>query len=139
MYYYFILVVIAGIIAGIIITMRSKKEEGIVYGTFEKAGIVTNILLIPAYAMSSIFCVFLVMLSYFPEGKGILGVLSWVVAFIGASGPALCGVGLGASVALRKKGKSGLSFGAQFAGVIGVTVTILVLILFGDSLFGSLN
>ena len=79
------------------------------------------------------------MLGYFPEGEGILGFLSWVVAFIGASGPARCGVGLGASVALRRKGKSGLSFGAQFAGVIGVAITILFLIIFGDILFGSLN
>ena len=139
MYYYFILVVIAGIIAGIIITMRSKKEEGLVYGMLDKIGIVTNILLIPVYAIAVIFCFFIVMLGYFPEGEGILGVLSWVVAFIGASGPALCGVGLGVSVALRRKGKSGLSFGAQFAGVIGVAVTILFLIIFGEILFGSLN
>jgi hypothetical protein len=79
------------------------------------------------------------MLSYFPEGEGIIGVLSWAVAFIGASGPALCGVGLGASVALRRKGKSELSFLVQFAGVIGVAITILFLIMFGDILFGSLN
>ena len=139
MYYYFILAVVAGIIAGIIITMRSKKEENLVYGTLDKVGMVTNILLIPAYAIAIIFCFFIVMLGYFPEGKGILGVLSWVVAFIGASGPALCGVGLGTSVALRRKGKSGLSFWVQFVGVIGVAVTILFLIIFGDILFGSLN
>ena len=139
MYFYCILAIFAGIIAGIIIAACSKKEDGLVYGTLDKVGIITNILLIPAYAIASIFCVFLVMLSYFPEGKGILGVLSWVVAFIGASGPALCGVGLGASVALRRKGKSGLSFGVQFAGVVGVAITILFLIMFGDILFGSLN
>ena len=139
MYFYCILAVIAGIIAGIIIAMRSKKEDGLVYGALDKAGIVTNIFLIPAYAIAIIFCYFIVMLGYFPEGEGIIGVLSWVVAFIGASGPALCGVGLGASVALRRKGKSGLSFVVQFAGVIGVAITILFLIIFGDILFGSLN
>ena len=139
MYFYCILVIFVGIIAGIIIAVCSKKEDGLVYGVLDKVGIVTNIFLIPAYAIASIFCVFLVMLSYFPEGEGILGILSWVVAFTGASGPALCGVGLGASVALRRKGKSRLSFWAQFAGVVGVAITILFLIMFGDILFGSLN
>ena len=52
---------------------------------------------------------------------------------------AIIGLGLGASVALRKKGKSGLSFWAQFAGVVGLGITILFFVLFCDNLFGSLN
>lgn len=139
MYIYFALAAIIGLIAGIVIAACAKKTEGVVYGKLDKAGIVTNILLIPVYAIISIFCFFIVMLSYFPEGEGILGVLSWIVAIIGATGPVLCGLGLGASVALRKNGKSKKSFWVQFAGIVGLGITILILVLFGDLLFGSLN
>ena len=139
MYLYYALVAIVGLIAGIVIAARSKKAEGVVYGKLDKVGIVTNILLIPIYAIVTIFNFFIVMLGYFPEGEGILGVLSWIVAIIGATGPVLCGLGLGASVALRRKGKSKKSFWVQFAGVVGLSITILFLVTFGEWLFGSLN
>ena len=113
MYFYFALAAIAGLIAGIIIAARSKKADGVVYGKLDKAGIVTNILLIPVYLIVTIFNFFIVMLGYFPEGEGILGVLSWIVAIIGATGPVLCGLGLGASVALRKRVKAKRVFGCS--------------------------
>ena len=139
MYFYFIFAAIAGLVAGIIIATRSKKADGVTYGTLDKVGRVTNILLIPVYAIASIFCVFIVMLGYIPDGEGILAAVAWILAFIGATGPALCGLGLGASSALRKKGKSALSFWAQFAGVAGLAITILFFVLFCGNLFGSLN
>ena len=139
MYIYFILAAIAGLIAGIIIAVRSKKAEGVVYGKLDNVGKVTNILLIPVYAIVSIFCWFVVMLGYIPDGEGILAVVAWGVAIIGATGPALCGLGIGASVALRKKGNSMLSFLVQFAGVAGLAITILFFVLFCGNLFGSLN
>ena len=139
MYIYFILAAIAGLVAGIMTAVRSKKEEGVVYGKLDNAGRITNILLIPVYAIASIFCLFVVMLGYIPDGEGILAVVSWIVAIIGATGPALCGLGLGASVALRKKGRSKLSFWVQFAGVVGLGITLLFFVLFCGSLFGSLN
>ena len=139
MYIYFALVAIIGLVAGIVIATHSKKAESVVYGKLDKAGIVTNILLIPVYAIVTIFSFFIVMLGYIPEGEGILGVLSWTVAIIGATGPVLCGLGLGASVALRKKGKSKKSFLVQFAGAAGLGITILFFVLFCGNLFGSLN
>ena len=139
MYIYFILAAIAGLIAGIVIAARSKKSDGVVYGTLDKVGIITNILLIPAYAIVSFFCLFIVMLGYIPDGEGILAVVAWILAIVGATGSAFCGLGLGASVALRKKGKSKLSFWAQFAGLAGLAVTILFFVLFCGNLFGSLN
>ena len=139
MYLYFLAAAIAGLIAGIVIAARSKKAEGVVYGKLDKAGKITNILLIPVYAIVSIFCLFIVMLGYIPEGEGILGIVAWVVAIIGATGPAFCGLGLGASVALRKKGNRKLSFWAQFAGIAGLGITLLFFILFSGNLFGSLN
>ena len=139
MYLYFILAAIAGLVAGIVIAARSKKAESVVYGKLDMVGIITNILLIPVYAIISFFCLFIVMLGYIPEGEGIVGLLAWLLAIIGATGPAFCGLGLGASVALRKKGKSKLSFWAQFAGFAGLAVTILFFVLFCGNLFGSLN
>lgn len=139
MYIYFIFAAIAGLVAGIVIATRSKKAEGVVYGKLDNVGKVTNILLIPVYAIVSIFCWFVVLLGYIPDGEGILAVVAWVAAIIGATGPALCGLGVGASVAFRKKGKSKLSFWAQFAGVAGLAVTILFFVLFRGDLFGSLN
>ena len=139
MYIYFILAAIAGLVAGIVIASRSKKAEGVVYGALDKVGIVTNILLIPVYAIVSLICTFVVMLGYIPDGEGILAIVAWALAIIGATGPALCGLSIGASVALRKKGSSKLSFLAQFAGVAGLAVTILFFVLFCGNLFGSLN
>ena len=139
MYIYFLFAAIAGLVAGIMIATRSKKAEGVVYGKLDNVGKVTNILLIPVYAIVSIFCWFVVMLGYIPDGEGILAVVAWVVAIIGATGPALCGLGIGASAALRKKGNSKLSFLVQFAGVAGLAVTVLFFVLFKDNLFGSLN
>ena len=139
MYIYFILVAVAGLIAGIVISVRSKKAEGVVYGKLDNVGRITNILLIPVYAIISIFCGFVVMLGYIPDAEGILAIVAWALAIIGATGPALCGLGIGASVALRKKGKSKLSFLAQFAGIAGLAVTILFFVLFCDNLFGSFN
>ena len=139
MYIYFLFAAIAGLVAGIMIATRSKKAEGVVYGKLDNVGKVTNILLIPVYAIVSIFCWFVVMLGYIPDGEGILAVVAWVVAIIGATGPALCGLGIGASAALRKKGNSKLSFLVQFAGIVGLGMTILILVTFGEWLFGSLN
>ena len=139
MFLYFYLAAIVGLIAGIVIAACSKKAEGVVYGTLDKVGKVTNILLIPVYIIASIFCFFIVMLGYGPDDEGILGILGWVLSFIGATGPVFCGLGLGASVALRKKGKSKQSFWAQFAGVAGLGVTFLFFLLFYGNLFGTLN
>ena len=139
MYFYFVLAAMAGLVAGIVIAARSKKADGVVYGILDKVGIATNVLLIPIYAIASIFCLFIVMLGYIPDGEGALAIVAWLLAIIGATGPALCGLGLGASVALRKNGKSGPSFWVQFAGVVGLGITILFFVLFSGNLFGSLN
>ena len=139
MYFYFILVAIVGLVLGIVITARSKKSEGVVYGVLDNVGITTNILLIPTYVIATIFCFYLVMLGYLPDGKGIMAFVAWLLAIIGATGPVLCGLGLGTSVSLRKKGKSKLSFAVQFAGVAGIGITILFFLLFSGNLFGSLN
>ena len=139
MFLYYAFAAIVGLIAGIVIAARAKKAEGVVYGVLDKVGIATNILLIPAYAFVSIFCFYLVMVGMNPDGEGLLEILAYIVAIIGATGPAFCGLGLGASVALRKKGKSKLSFLAQFAGVAGLGITFSFFFLFYGNLFATLN
>ena len=104
-----------------------------------KVGIVTNILLIPAYIVVSVFCLFLVMLGMNPDGEGFMLVVSVLVSAIASTGPAIWGLGLGASVALRRKGKSKLSFWVQFAGVAGLAFFMLLYVLVADTLFASLN
>ena len=116
----------------------SKKVEGVTYGKLDKAGIVTNIVLIPVYLVISIFAMIIASL-FSPHYDGFLGILGWIVSVIGATGPSLCGLGLGASVALRKKGKSKLSFWAQFAGVAGLGITLLIFVLFYGNLLSPLN
>ena len=139
MYLYFALAALIGFVAGVAMAVRSKKAEGVVYGKLDKAAKITNVLLIPLYVIASIFCLFIVMLGYIPDGEGVWGIVAWIVATIGATGPVLCGLGLGASVVLRKKGKSKLGFLAQFAGVAGLGITILFFVLFCGNLFGSFN
>ena len=63
MYLYFAFAAIAGLVAGIIIAARSKKTDGVVYGTLDKVGVATNILLIPIYAIVTAFFFFLAMVA----------------------------------------------------------------------------
>lgn len=139
MYLYYLLAAITGLVAGIIIAARSKKADGVLYGKLDKAGKITNVLLIPVYAILSCFFWFIVMVGLNPWGKGLMWLLSAVLAVIGATGPAFCGIGLGASVALRRKGKSRLSFWVQFAGIAGLGITFLFFLLFYGTLFKPLN
>ncbi len=139
MYLYYTFMGLAGLVAGIVIAARSKKAEGVVYGTLDKVGIATSILLIPVYVILFTYFLFIVMLGMNPDGKGILGVISLIVSAIGSSGSVFSGLGLGASVALRRKGKSKLSFWAQFAGIAGFILTLLFFIIFAGNLFASLN
>jgi hypothetical protein len=81
---------------------------------------------------------FLGMISY-PDHSGLLGILGWIVSVINASAALFCGLGLGFSVALRKKGKSKLSFAVQFAGVVGICLTVGMYCLFAGNLLSSLN
>lgn len=74
-----------------------------------------------------------------PDGEGLLIILGVLVSVIAASASMFCSLGLGFSVALRKMGKSRLSFAVQFAGVAGIALTFLLYAAFAGSLIGSLN
>jgi hypothetical protein len=135
---YTIIEAIVGIIAFILLAVCTKKNEDVIYNKLDKVGIITNILLIPLYVSFSPLYLFLGMISY-PGYKGFLGIIGWVVAIITASAALFCGLGLGFSVALRKKGKSKLSFAVQFAGIVGIALTVSMYMLFAGNLLESLN
>ena len=138
MYLLAALAVIASLIVGIILAVRGKKAEDVVYGKLDKAGRITNIVLIPVYLILSVF---IIALSIFtaPAYEGFLGILGWIVCVLIAIAPLSCGIGLGASVSLRKKGKSKQSFIAQFAGLAGCALGIILFLVFFENLLSSLN
>ena len=138
MYIYAGIAAIVAVVAGIRIASRAKKAEGVVYGRLDKAGRITNILLIPVYALLTLFFLALSLFLY-PEYDGFLGILGWIVATIIASVPLYCGFALSASVVLRKKGKSRQSFAVQFAGFAGAAIALLLFDVFYGNLLSSLN
>jgi cytochrome bd-type quinol oxidase subunit 2 len=138
MYLYTTIGAIVAVVAGILIAVCTKKAEGVVYGKLDKAGRIVNILLILVYVCLLPLCMFLGMIAN-PRYDGLLGVLGWIVAVIMGSAPLFCGLGLGFSVALRKKGKAKLSFAVQFAGFGGIGLTLILFFLFYGNLLKPLN
>ena len=135
---YAIIEALVGIVAGILLAACSKRGDDVVYGKLDKAGRITNILLIPIYACLSPFCIFLGMLSY-PGYDGFLGIIGWIVAILTASATLFCGLGLGLSNFLRKKGRSKLSFEVQFVGFVGIALTAVMYMIFAGNMLESLN
>ena len=138
MYIYAGIATIAALVAGIIIAARAKTAVGVVYGKLDKAGLITNILLIPVYALLTLFFIALSLFLY-PEYDGFLGLLGWIVAVVISSVPLYCGFALSASVVLRKKGKSRQSFAVQFAGLVGAAISLAMFFLFYGNLLSYLN
>ena len=136
---YLIAEAIVGLVGGILLAVLTKKTEGLVYNKLDKIGIATNILLIPVYLSLSPLALGLGMFSYPEYDTGILAVLGWIITVINASAMLFCGLGLGYSVSLRKKGKSKLSFAVQFAGLCGIGLTVINYLVFEDVLLSTLN
>ena len=138
MFLYTTMEAIVAVVAGILIAVCTKKADGVVYNKLDKAGRITNILLIPVYVCLAPLYMFLAMIAN-PRYDGLLGILGWIVAIIMGSAALFCGLGLGFSVALRKKGKAKLSFAVQFAGVGGIAITLILFFLFYGNLLRPLN
>ena len=138
MYLYTTITAIIGAVAGILLAACTKKAEGVTYGKLDKAGRITNILMIPVYIVLALIYIAISIFTS-PDHKGLLGILSWLVCIIIAIVPASCGLGLGFSASLRKKGRSKLSFAAQFAGVAGCVLGIVLFVVFYGNLLSSLN
>ena len=138
MYLFAAVAAIVALIAGILLAACTKKAEGVVYGKLDKAGRITNVVLIPLYIFLAMFCIAISMFSN-PDHGGFLEILGWIVCVIIASAPLSCGLGLGFSAFLRKKGRSKLSFILQFAGIAGSALSISLFMLFYGNLLKSLN
>ena len=138
MFLYAIIATVVAAVAGIILAACTKKADGVVYGKLDKAGRITNILLTVFYICCAPVVMFLGIISY-PNHAGILGVLGWIVSILNASAVLFSGLGLGFSVALRKKGKSKQSFAVQFVGVAAMAFTFLSYIIFAGNLLSPLN
>lgn len=138
MFLYTTINAIVAVVAGILIAVCTKKVDGVTYGKLDKIGRVTNILLLLLYVGFSYVYLFLGMIAN-PRYDGFLGILGWIVSIIMASAALFCGVGLGLSVAFRKRGKSKISFVVQFAGVGGIALTFILFFLFYGNLLSYLN
>ena len=138
MYLYTVIEAVVAAIAGVLIAVCAKKTDGVSYGKLDKIGRVTNILLSLVYVCSSPLYLFLGMIAN-PRYDGFLGILGWIVSIIMASAAVPCWLGIGFSVALRKKGRSKLSFAVQFAGLVGIGLTLLLFFAFYGNLLSPLN
>ena len=56
MFLYIIIQAIIAVVGGLLLALCSRKADGAVYGKLDKAGRITNIVLIPIYALLSLFC-----------------------------------------------------------------------------------
>lgn len=138
MFLYTVLAALSAIVAGILIAACTKKSKDVSYGKLDKIGRVTNIFLLVLYTCMSPFYMFIGMIST-ANHEGFLGVVGWAISILCASAALFCGLGLGFSVSLRKKGKSKLSFAVQFLGVIGIALTFLLYIFCVGNLIAPLN
>lgn len=138
MFLYTVMEAVIAVFAGIFLAVRTKKADNVVYGKLDKAGRIINILLIPVFVCLAPLYLFLGMISQ-PAHDGFLGLVGWIVSIVNASAALFCGLGLGFSVALRKKGKSKLSFAVQFAGLVGIGLTVGMYCLFAGNLLQTLN
>ena len=84
MYLFAAVAAIVALIAGILLAACTKKAEGVVYGKLDKAGRITNIVLIPMYIFLTMFCIAISMFSN-PDHGGFLEILGWIVCVIIAS------------------------------------------------------
>ena len=138
MEYYYIIEAIIGIVVGIWLAVHTKKAEDVTYGKLDKAGRIVNVVLIVFYVLTLPLYIFISAI-FRPAYDGFLGFLGYIVSIIGSSVALYCALGLGASVALRKKGKSKLSFAVQFAGVAGIILMFILFFAFYGNLLDTIN
>ena len=138
MFLYTTIEAIVAVVAGILIAVCTKKADDVTYSKQDKIGQVTNVLLLLFYVGFSFFYLFLGAIDN-TRYDVFLEILGLIVSIVMASAALFCSIGLGLSVAFRKKGKSKLSFAVQFAGGVGLGLTVILFFLFYGNLLKPLN
>ena len=138
MFLYVVLAALGGVVAGVLLTVLTKKKETVTYGVLDKVGIATNIALTAAYTAFAPFYMFLGMICE-PHKEGFLWFVGLIISLICGSAALFAGLGIGFSVSLRKKGRSVLSFVVQFAGVVAIVLTFAFYAIFVGNLLSPLN
>lgn len=105
--------------AGIpLFALRTRKKEGLVYTALDKVGIGTNVLLSLLYAPTLLLGLFTAFLADAPDLSEWTVRLVGIAVAVGFLVPPIAFGGVTVSVAARRRGKRGLSFLVQFAGVL---------------------
>ena len=124
---FYLLFLVAGIAVGVILVVRARKRESVTYTALDRISIVTNVVLCVVYFLISLMM--LLMASITGTGlnaSSVQEVLAHIFAYIIAATPIYCGIALGMSVSLRKKGRSVAGFFIQFAGFVGIILFLLI-------------
>ena len=137
--FYYVIEAVVGVVVGLLLAFCTKKAEGVTYGKLDQAGKITNIALLVVYALLAPLYLMVGALCAPAYESGILAVIGTILSIIASSAALFCALGLGASVALRKKGKSKLSFAVQFAGIVGIGLMFLIFLLCYGNLLDTLN
>ena len=123
----YLLFLVAGIAVGILLTVRACKGEASVPTALDRISSVTNIALIPVYSIFSILMLFMAAITDTNYGaNSVQEFFALIFSFIIAAAPIYCGIALGMSVSLRKKGRSLAGFLVQFAGFGGIILLLLI-------------
>jgi len=123
----YLVFLIAGVAIGILIAVRARKIEAAVPTALDRVSLVINITLIPVYLILSILMMFMALITGTSYGASFLQeIFAEVFSFVIAAAPIYCGIALGLSVSLRRKGRSLAGFLVQFAGFGGILVLVLI-------------
>lgn len=123
----YLVFLVAGVAIGILLAVRARKIEAAVPTALDRVSLVINITLIPVYLILSILMMFMALITGTSYGASSLQeIFAEVFSFVIAAAPIYCGIALGLSVSLRRKGRSLAGFLVQFAGFGGILVLVLI-------------
>ena len=123
----YLVFLVAGVAIGILLAVRARKIKAAVPTALDRVSLVINITLIPVYLIFSVLMLFMALITGTSYGASSLQeIFAEVFSFVIAAAPIYCGIALGLSVSLRRKGRSLAGFLVQFAGFGGILVLVLI-------------
>ena len=123
----YLLFLVAGVAVGTLLAVRAQKIEPAAPSTFDWVSLAVNITLIPVYSIFSLLMLFMAAITGTIYGASSAQVFfAKIFSFVIAAAPIYCGIALGMSVSLRRKGRRLAGFLVQFAGFFGFGVLVLI-------------